>query len=455
MSARILVVDDILANRRLMKAKLEAKYYTVTLAANGPEALRMAVEDAPQIILLDVMMPGMDGYEVCERLKQDERTRHIPVVMLTALSDAENRIRGLNAGADDFLSKPVDDFALMARLEALARYNMVAQELRTREATSQQAAAFTDEEQRELSRPARILVIDSTERATEQITVPLTSRGHKVVTWQESERAGGGGIGGVDIIILALSNQSHDPLKLCAHLRAMDSQREFSIIVTYDPYDGEKAGQALSLGAGDVIVTPLNPQELQARVSTQLRRARFLKIMRQRVDRGLELAVIDQLTGLYNRRYMLGQLDQWMMRSASGGKPISVVSFDVDHFKRVNDEYGHEAGDYVLKHLAERIRSNVRPIDIVCRPGGEEFLVIMPETAGDRACIGAERIRAAIAAEAFRLERSDLELDITISAGVATILPQSDTVEDILHRADKALYKAKQLGRNRTENLAA
>lgn len=455
MSGRILVVDDILANRRLMKAKLEAKYYTVLLAENGPEALRVAAEETPQIILLDVMMPGMDGYEVCERLKQDEKTKHIPIVMLTALSDAEDRVRGLQAGADDFLSKPVDDFALMARLEALSRYNMVAQELRAREATGLPKSAFTDDENRELAQPANVLVIDSTETAAQKIANHLISAGHNVLTWQDSQRQANMSMLGVDVVIISLSGQSHDGLKLCAHLKAMDFGSDMSIIVSFESYDREKASEALGIGAGDIIPSPINPQELLARVNTQLRRARFIKILRRRVDRGLELSVIDQLTGLYNRRYMLDQLGQWAQRASCGGEPVSVVSFDIDHFKRINDEYGHEAGDHVLKQIADRIRQNVRPKDVVCRPGGEEFLVIMPETVGELALRGAERIRAAIAGERFQLERSNTRLTITVSAGIATSLMRGDNIEDILHRADQSLYRAKQLGRNRTESIAA
>ncbi len=454
MSARVLVVDDIHANRRLMEAKLEAKYYTVLLAENGLDALEKARTERPHIILLDVMMPGMDGYEVCERLKQDDATRHIPVVMLTALNDREDRLRGLEAGADDFLSKPVDDFALMARLEALTRYNAVASELRQREATSAQAASLTDEEQNELSRSANILVVDAEQRIADRLITPLKAAGHFAMSWQDSQ-GGRAKSRDLDLIILSMSNQTYNPLKLCAHLRSMDSTRDVAIIVTCDPQDREIAAQALNLGASDIVQTPVDTQELLARVSTQLKRTRYIEILRRRVDRGLELAVIDQLTGLYNRRYMLSQLQQWMQRASVGGKPVSVIAFDIDHFKQVNDQHGHEAGDVVLQAFAERIRTNVRPKDIVCRPGGEEFLVILPETPGDLACVGAERIRHAIAADPFMLQRSAEEINVTVSAGVTTFLGEDDTLANLLHRADTALYQAKQSGRNRVESVAA
>ncbi len=452
MSARILVVDDILANRRLMKAKLEAKYYTVDMAVDGPEAIRKAEEGSPQIILLDVMMPGMDGYEVCRRLKANPRTRHIPIVMLTALTDAEDRVRGLKAGADDFLSKPVDDFSLMARLEALSRYNAVAHELRQREANSRSVHHFTEDELRHLSKPANILIVDSDRNAVKRIGDRLKTAGHTVSLWSDQ---GAADLQSLDLVILALSNQPHDPLRLCAFLQSLEMGREFSIIAIYDKSDQYRAHEALRLGAGDTIELPVDEQELLVRVRTQLKRSRYLQILRERVDRGVELSVIDQLTELYNRRFMHSRLEQWITRSSVNGPPVCVVALDVDHFKLINDAYGHETGDEILRAFAKRIRKNVRPKDVACRMGGEEFLVILPETCPDMAMLGAERIRQAIASEPFRIERTGVEIDVTVSAGVAHYNSKEDTVSDILHRADQALYRAKQGGRNRIESMAA
>ncbi|GGB61204.1 PleD family two-component system response regulator [Henriciella pelagia] len=456
MSARILVVDDILANRRLMQAKLEAKYYTVLLAENGVQALQVAETEQPEIILLDVMMPGMDGYEVCRRLKGNPATSHIPIVMLTALSEASDRIRGLEAGADDFLTKPVDDFALMARIGALNRYNAVALELRKREASGVKSGALSEDENEALERGANILVVDTNPRTIREIRYPLEAAGHSVLTLEEAEGRSALMTDPLDIVLLALSDQAYDPLRLCAHFRTTGSTRSVSIIVMAHDRDREIVAKALDLGATDVISTPVIPEELIARVATQTRRARYVEILRQRVDKGLELSVVDQLTGLYNRRYMNNQMALWLRRSAQGGSPMSVVSADIDHFKAVNDMYGHEAGDRVLQEFANRIMVNVRPKDIVCRPGGEEFLVIMPETSGDLACTAAERIRRAIAAEPFEIDSaSGKEIDITVSAGVATYTGDDDTAADMLKRADKALYVAKSAGRNQVKSVAA
>ncbi|WP_084418565.1 PleD family two-component system response regulator [Henriciella litoralis] len=456
MSARILVVDDILANRRLMKAKLEAKYYSVLLAENGHQALEMAQSEMPDIILLDVMMPGMDGYEVCRRLKENNDTAHIPIVMLTALSEASDRVRGLNAGADDFLTKPVDDFALMARLSALSRYNAVTSELRQREASGVRSGAFNDDEIDSLRREVNVLVVDTNPHNIKRMRGPLEAAGHSVFTLEEAEELRARGDKRLDIVVLGLSHQSYDPLRLCAHLRTSEATRALSIIVSVDQNDREIAARALELGASDVIQQPMFEEELLARINTQTKRARYVEILRNRVDRGLELSVIDQLTGLYNRRYMNNQLAQWMKRSAVGGTPMSVVACDIDHFKRVNDEYGHDAGDLVLQEFAERLLANVRPKDIVCRPGGEEFLVIMPETTGDLACSAGERIRRAIAADPFVVDpRQGAMIDVTVSAGVATFAGENDTAADMLKRADDALYRAKSSGRNQVMSIAA
>ncbi|MEL6724530.1 MAG: PleD family two-component system response regulator [Pseudomonadota bacterium] len=454
MTARILVVDDIEANRRLMRAKLEARYYAVALASGGEEALQKATQEQPDIILLDVMMPGMDGFEVCRRLKSNLATRHIPVVMLTALTDIDDRLRGLEAGADDFLSKPIEDFALFARLEALMRYILVASELRNRGSAKISQGHFSDFEQELLDRPSNILVIDQNEKEARRIVDALQTIGHTAQTWQDAN-ASGIKFRGLDLVLIALSDQSHDALKLCANLRTLREAKDFSIVVTCRPEDQKLAIEALRIGAFDIVYAPLDMLELQARIRTQTRRKRYIDILRRRVDRGLELSVVDHLTGLYNRRYMLERLQLWMRRSAQSGKPVSIAAFDIDHFKVINDAHGHEAGDQVLKAFAERLRTNVRPKDIACRPGGEEFLVIMPETTADMAALGAERIRHAICAKPFTLERLEVEVSVTVSAGIASHYGDHGVLADLLHEADQALYRAKQKGRNRIERLAA
>lgn len=456
MSARILIVDDIEANRRLLQAKLEAQYHTVLLAENGPQALQIARAELPEIILLDVMMPGMDGYEVCRRLKADPLTSYIPVVMVTALSEVEDRVKGLDAGAEDFLTKPVDDFLLMSRISVLMRYNTVASELRQREASGVRSGAMEELSRDELDRPSRVFVVDDDARSSARIANLLRAQGHKATTLLEAGEMGDLAAERVDVVILSLFCRSFDPLKLCAHFKVNPLTRSISVILVCDPHERAMALKGLEIGASDMITVPVDRQELAARIRTQTRRTRYIDILRRRVDRGLELSVIDQLTGLHNRRYMMGQLQQFMQRAARGGEPLSVMMADIDHFKKVNDTYGHQAGDDVLREIGQRLLANVRPKDVVCRTGGEEFIVIMPDTPGDKACAAAERIRHAVAADTFAIGgTAGTKLAVTVSAGVATLQAGEASIDSLLNRADSALYQAKSGGRNRVESIAA
>ncbi|MEX1251847.1 MAG: PleD family two-component system response regulator [Hyphomonas sp.] len=455
MSARILIVDDIEANRRLLQAKLEAQYHSVILASSGPQALEMAQTHDPEIILLDVMMPGMDGYEVCRRLKADPVTAHIPVVMVTALSDTEDRVRGLDAGAEDFLTKPVDDFLLNSRVNTLMRYNAVTSELRKREASGLKTGAMEIGAGDETDGPARVFLIDDNPRTSARVATMLRENGHKVMTLLESANMGDLAQERTDVLLVSLLSKSFDPLKLCAHFKTNDVTRAVSILLICDPLDRAKAVKGMEIGASDTIMAPVDAPELLARVRAQARRTRYVEILRERVDRGLELSVIDQLTGLFNRRYMTSQLQQYMQRAVMGGKPLSVMMLDIDHFKLINDTHGHQAGDEVLQELADRLRQNIRQVDVACRQGGEEFLVILPETPGEQAFAAAERVRKAIAAGVFSVLRDTQQVSVTVSAGVASLQGPNDTMAELIARADAALYQAKAAGRNCVQSIAA
>jgi two-component system cell cycle response regulator len=254
----------------------------------------------------------------------------------------------------------------------------------------------------------------------------------------------------VDVLVISLANEKIDGLRLCAYMRSSEATRDMPIIVVSEIDDEKRAVRALDVGASDIVLKPIDPEELNARVKTQLRKRRYLDALRNRLDQSMELAVTDQLTGLHNRRYMRAQLEQFVKRAGMGGSPVSVMMADVDHFKRVNDLYGHAAGDDVLREVGRRLRENVRPIDLACRYGGEEFVVIMPETSLPLARAAAERIRQIICQKPFEISGGDV-LNVSISGGVSCSDPADADVTDLLKRADDALYRAKSAGRNRIE----
>jgi two-component system cell cycle response regulator len=448
MSARVLVVDDIEQNRKLLQDKLKNEYFHVITAVDGLDAIDKALAEEPDVILMDVMMPRLNGVDACRQLKMDSRTEHIPIVLVTALNEREDRLRGLGAGADDFLTKPVNDLHLLSRVRALTKYKMVADELRKREASGKRIGVIDAVVSGKANEPARILVVDENERQARRICRYLEGL-HRPISHSEATQLGLSG-SMVDLMIVSLSNEKLDGLRLCAYFRSLESTRDLPILVVAEPDDEKKAVRALDLGASDIVIKPIDPEELSARVKTQVRKKRYLDALRARLDQSMELAVTDQLTGLHNRRYMRAQIESFVKRSNMGGMPVSVLLCDIDHFKKVNDIHGHGAGDDVLREFGRRLSENIRPMDLACRYGGEEFVVIMPETTQGLAHAAAERLRVIMEETPFTIGRGD-QLRVTMSGGIATVIPPEDTVDDLMKRADEALYRAKGNGRNMVE----
>ncbi len=453
MTARVLVIDDILPNVKLLEAKLSGEYFDVITALNGPDGIQKAETMSPDIILLDVMMPGMDGFEVCHHLKNNPITAHIPVVMVTALTDATERVLGLEAGADDFLSKPVNDVALMARVRSLVRLKMTVDEWRVRENTASQFG-FAGGKTTQLSESyekAKVLLIEDKDFESEKVVETL-KRDENSVT---AVRSGAQGVdlaqqNDYDLIIISLNLANEDGLRLCAHMRAGEHSRSVPILIFGEETDIKRIAQALEIGAHDYILRPIDRNELLARVRSQVRRKRYQDRLRTNYEMSLELALIDSLTGLYNRRYLMVHLEKLLKRRSDARKTMGVLILDIDHFKSVNDTYGHKVGDEVLKTFSERILEKVRSFDMVARLGGEEFVAILPDISLDMAMQVAERLRKSICDEPFNVSSPTGQINVSVSIGAVLIEAGSASVEDVLKQADVELYKAKAGGRNCT-----
>jgi len=456
MTARVLVVDDLLANVRLLEAKLTAEYFEVSTAMNGVDALDTIQRSQPDIVLLDVMMPGMDGIEVCRRIKSNPDTQHIPVIMVTALDQPEDRVRGLEAGADDFLTKPVNDFSLFCRVKSLVRLKMLTDELRSRASDKDSLLEMPVVGKfNEKLASCNVLVVDDYGTLFERMSLgdigqhnltKITDPQQAIFAATEQE---------FDLAIIDLDMQSFDGLRLCSQLRTLERTRQIPILVIVDPDDTRKMLRALEMGVNDYLARPIDQQELAARMETQLRRWRYTQKLRSHVSQTMEMAVTDPLTNLFNRRYMETQTATLLDNATNRGKDLSILALDVDFFKKVNDTYGHDAGDAVLKELAERFKQNVRNIDLPCRVGGEEFVIVLPDTPINIASKVAERLRRSVSNKPFSVPNQDKGLNITISVGLAALQSPDDTQDQMLKRADQALYEAKEQGRNKVVARAA
>ncbi len=456
MTARVLVVDDILANVKLLEARLQAEYFEVLTAYSGAEALEICARERVDVVLLDVMMPGMDGFEVCRLLKAEPTTQDVPVIMVTALDQPSDKLQGLEAGADDFLTKPVDEIALITRVKNLARLKMLDDEMALRAATSGQiglergAAVLRARE----IKSGRLLLVDDNPRSANRILDTL-SQVHDAFIERDIQAA----LALVnkfsfDLVVVSLGLSEADGLRLCSQIRSMERTRHLPLIILVDPGDEARLLRGLDMGVNDYVMRPVDRHELLARVRTQIRRKRHSDFLRNRLEESVEMAVTDPLTGLFNRRYMETHLNGLMQEAKADGRDLSIMITDIDHFKQVNDTYGHDAGDTVLQDFAARLRRHTRGIDLACRFGGEEFIVIMPDTNLDVACHVGERLRECIAEVPFSIN-SQTNIPVTACVGLATLAGPDDTSAALFKRADNALYAAKRAGRNRVMSEVA
>jgi two-component system, cell cycle response regulator len=456
MTARVLVVDDIVANVRLLEAKLSAEYFDVVTAMNGLDALDAIQRTKPDIVLLDVMMPGIDGIEVCKRIKSNPLSQHIPIVMVTALDQPEDRVRGLEAGADDFLTKPVNDIALFCRIKSLVRLKMLTDELRLRANANQHVSLLEHGGEPNLNLKGQVYLMDPRPSSAERHRQIMMAR-HDVTVFNSAEEL----VAKVthekvdaELIVVSVDGEQYDCLRLCSQLRSLERSRQVPILMIVDPSDQQRLMKALELGVNDYLLRPVDRQEMMARINTQIKRFRYTEELRSSVKATIELAVTDSLTGLYNRRYLETHLSQLIEHSINRGKALSIVSIDVDYFKAVNDTFGHDAGDEVLKELSNRIRQMTRSVDLSCRVGGEEFILVLPGTDDVAAERIAERLRRAVAAKSFP-NANGTPIQMTISAGIASLNGADDSLAKLMKRADVALYQAKREGRNRVIQAAA
>src|ERR1700712_1209425 len=416
MSARVLIVDDVFPNVNLLETKLSLEYFDVLAAMNGPDAIAICEKGLCDLVLLDVMMPGMDGFEVCRHLKGNPVTAHIPVVMVTALDQPSDRLRGLDAGADDFLTKPVDDTALFSRVRSLVRLKAVTDELRSR-AMAPRDSGMGDPlavATAETGLNANILLVEDRRGSGERMAAAPSQ--HHVVTVEAdphqalltaTDRA-------FDAILVSLDLEGFDGLRLCSQLRSLDRTRATPLIMLAEEHDRARVVRGLDFGVHDFLMRPVDRNELTARVRTQVKRKRFTDALRGAMQTSLQMAVTDALTGLHNRRYLDNHLGALFADAATRRPALAALILDIDHFKGINDSFGHEAGDEVLRGFAERVRQHTRPVDIVARYGGEEVVVILPEAGLVEAQIIAERIRERVEAVPFTVQRSTRSIPVTV-----------------------------------------
>jgi two-component system cell cycle response regulator len=297
--------------------------------------------------------------------------------------------------------------------------------------------------------PARILLLEDNSLSAgkiAQILAPITETLTTVKTNAEAHAEATAGL--FDLVIVSMSHDQDDPLRLVSRFRAAAATRQLPILLVAEDGDYPRLAKGLDIGANDYVIRPLDRNELIVRARGQIKRKRLQEELLHNYKRGMALALTDGLTGLYNRRYLNAHLDTLLAHASGTLKGVSLIMFDIDHFKQINDTYGHAVGDEVLIEMAKRALGNVRGFDLIARYGGEEFIVVMPESTLPNATVTAERLRRTVIDKPFIVSASQGRIEVTISVGVACTGDLPKTPAELLKEVDDALYAAKNGGRN-------
>lgn len=460
MPGKILILDSVATNRIVLKVKLSSAFYQVAQASSLQEAMDSIAADMPDLVLVGSQDASDDeGLERCAALKRTSLAASLPVLLLTAQTHRDFRMKALRAGADDVFVKPVDETALMARIRSLMRARDANEDWRLRDRTAR-ALGFAEQSSQAFDTQANILFATPDNglglrwRTRLKPLVPYNMT-HKPLCAALSAMSK---ISVPDAFVIALDRRVPDEgLRLLAEIRARSATRHCGVLVVLpeqvspEQWSGTMA-DALDLGANEVMPHGFDAEEMALRLSNIIKHKRFRDSLRRNVREGLEAAVTDPLTGLFNRRYALPHLKRIAEFSSRTKRDFAVMVADLDHFKKINDRYGHSVGDTVLATLANRMRDALRPVDLLARIGGEEFLVVLPATDRATARKVAARLCAAVSQEPVYIQKSDLQIPVTVSIGMAMASDHRDAGDisgtALLDHADRALYGAKSTGRN-------
>lgn len=447
---KILIVDDDPTSLKILESMLPCEHYEIIKASNGKEALEVAFDQLPDLILLDIMMPDIDGFDVTRTIKRDPRTKNIPVILVTALDDPENKVIGLEAGAEELLNKPVHTTELHARVNSMLRLKQYRDQLSIRTLTGVSYSNIPklqeDIYKQKEEIPLILLVEDNdvdakiVENALREqpLRLEMVKEGKEVIDFVNKKN--------VDLILLDILLPDMDGFEICRRLK--ENHKDIQVVIVTCLDDLESKIKGVELGADDFLVKPIVGRELKARIKVLLEKKGHLDSLRSHYEAALDSAILDWLTGLYNHGFFQQFLDYELRRALHQGFPVGLIMIDVDNFKLYNDKLGHSAGDAILRELGQIVRNTVREVDLAARYGGEEFSVVLPYTDKEGARKVAERIHRAITSHDFFHDES-IELgNPTVSMGVSMFPEEASTKKELIEKADKMLYKAKRQGKN-------
>jgi len=446
--SKILIVDDEPLNAKLLAAMIPSDQYDTIRVFSGEEALKIITDLHPDLILMDIMMPDLNGYELTRILKSDPESRDIPIVLVTAFGGADCEIKGLEAGADEFLNKPVNRTELLARTKSLLSLRQYKEQIKARTCSINSITSGgkgKNLSENDINLPSILIVEDNRIDAkliksylqAEACQIKIAEDGEEAISCAQQEQ--------IDVILLDLILPGINGYKVCSTLKEMEGTQNIQIVAITSLSDLDSKLKSIELGVDDYLVKPVNRHILRTRVKSLIKKKALLDKLCNRYEMAVHSAITDKLTGLYNRRFFDYFLDLEIKRSSRQKTSLALLLIDIDNFKRINDTFGHLFGDNVLNKFGKLLKTKIREIDMAARYGGEEFAVVMSNTGLEEAVKIADRIRQSIQAYSFDKEN----FTTTVSIGIALYPLDANSLNELIENSDYALYKSKRNGKNR------
>jgi two-component system cell cycle response regulator len=442
---KVLVIDSA-ENGRSVEEVLAGHGYRTARLDEGARTVDNVLREAPDLVLLDLKGPAGDGAGLARGLKQDSRTRDIPIVLITDLEDQEGRVAGLEAGAEEFLTRPVRTIELLARTRSALDLRAYRDRAAGRTAAPDAAAASTLSD----SRLPVVLVVEGHARDLKaaqailkglHVRVETATSAEKALLFLHSER--------VDAVIVDLLLPDMDGLEVCRRTKEVPGLRDIPLVVTTVMEDVDSRARTAETGADAFFVKPLQDREFRGRMKTLLARKASRDELERRCEAALKSAVIDWTTGLHSSGFFRSSLGLEIRRSERHTYPVSLLVMDVDDFGALNETLGREGGDIVLQEIAQVVRNSIREVDLAARTGEDDFAVILPYCDKAGAFQAAQRIKQALAAHHFYFEAFDDSARVTLSEGIAMFPSDAGTGDDLERKARQMLGLAKKKGKNR------
>ncbi|HTY09022.1 MAG TPA: response regulator [Candidatus Edwardsbacteria bacterium] len=440
---KILIADHDETAVNFFQAALGDQGYQVSVARDGKQALAATLSFPPDLVLVDAQLPDMTGFELTERLKSDPTTAAISVILLTEMGTIEDKVKGLEAGADDFLVRPFILEVLLARVRSLVKLK----QLQDRLHAVARPPHGDEEHLRPAPRPGLILVIEDDDHVSHVFSTILATGGYQVAVARDAGEADRMLEQNVpNLILLDLMLPGVNGLAWMEQVKQNPVYSDVPVIIVTAVTDINAKVMGLNMGADDYLIKPVNTMELLARVNANIRKHHAEQRLRAQVDDEFQQSVFDPLTGLYNRRYLESLMVRDAALSRQKGLPLTMLVLDIDRFKSLAGPEGGEAGDLVLKAVAGMLKTELRGSDLAVRWGTDTFTVTLYGINAMQAMLIAERLRQKTQRLATPAAAPG---SITVSIGVGEFAPADSDLKTVLKRAEQAMRIAKASGRNR------